>query len=62
MCTSAPGWTKSVRKAGSILISQINRAQIGDGVAILGTLVPLILAVMMERPEQDYGDVLYPVV
>ena len=47
---------------GATWNSQINRAQIEDGVAILGTLVPLILAVMMERPEQDYGDVLYPVV
>ena len=38
---------------GATWNSQINRAQIEDGVAILGTLVPLILAVMMERPEQD---------
>ncbi|RYG99302.1 MAG: hypothetical protein EON58_04445 [Alphaproteobacteria bacterium] len=47
---------------GATWNSQINRAQIADGAAILGTLVPLVIAIMMEHPEQDYGDVLYPVV
>jgi hypothetical protein len=47
---------------GATWSSQINRAQIADGVAILGALIPLILDIMMEYPEQDYGDVLYPVV
>ena len=46
---------------GATWNSQINRAQVADGIAILGTLVPLVLAIMMEHP-QDYGDVLYPVV
>jgi len=47
---------------GATWNSQVNRAQVADGAAILGTLVPLILAVMMEHPDQDYGDALYPVV
>ncbi|HRN61920.1 MAG TPA: HEPN domain-containing protein [Luteimonas sp.] len=47
---------------GATWNSQLNRAQIADGVAILGTLVPLVLAIMMEHPGQGYGDVLYPVV
>jgi hypothetical protein len=47
---------------GATWNSQTNRAQIADGAAILGALVPLILAIMMEHPNQDYGDVLYPVV
>lgn len=47
---------------GATWNSQINRAQIADGTAILGALVPLILTIMMEHPDQDYGDVLYPVV
>ena len=47
---------------GATWNSQVNRAQVTDAVAILGTLVPLMLAVMMEHPEQDYGDALYPVV
>ena len=41
---------------------RVNRLQIADGVAILGTLVPLILAIMIEHPDQEYGPVLYPVV
>lgn len=47
---------------GATWNSQINRAQIADGTAILGTLVPLVLTIMMEHPKQNYGDVLYPVV
>lgn len=47
---------------GATCGSETNRAQVEDGTAILGTLVPLMLAIMMEHPEQEYGDVLYPVV
>ena len=47
---------------GATWKSQVNRAQLTDAVAILGTLVPLIISVMMDHPEQDYGDALYPVV
>lgn len=47
---------------GATWDSQLNRSQIGDGVAILGTLVPLVLSVMVEQSDQDYGDVSYPVV
>ena len=47
---------------GATWNSQVNRAQVADGSAILGTLVPLMLAIMMEHPDQDYGDALYPVV
>ena len=47
---------------GATWNSQVNRQQLRDGVAILGTLVPLILAVMLEHPHHDFGEVLYPVV
>lgn len=47
---------------GATWNSQVNRAQIADGVAILGALLPLGILIMMENPEQDFGDVLYPVV
>ncbi len=47
---------------GATWNSQVNRDQVRDGVAILGTLVPLVLEIMMAHPEQEYGDVLYPVV
>lgn len=47
---------------GATWNSGANRAQLRDGAAILGSLVPLLIELMMEHPEQDYGDVLYPVV
>ena len=47
---------------GATWNSQVNRAQLTDAVAILGTLVPLIISVMMDHPAQDYGHALYPVV
>ena len=47
---------------GATWNSQINRSQIADGAAILGTLVPLVIAIMMEHPGHDYGYALYPVV
>lgn len=40
----------------------INRAQVKDGVRILSALIPAILESMFEQPEQDFGDVLYPVI
>lgn len=47
---------------GATWNSQVNRAQVADALNILGTLVPLVLEIMMEHPQQDYGEVLYPVV
>ena len=47
---------------GATWNSQINRDQLTDAVAILGVLVPLILSLMMDHPEQDFGDALYPVI
>ena len=46
---------------GATWNSQVNRQQLRDGVAILGALLPLILAVMLEHPHHDFGEVLYPV-
>jgi len=33
-----------------------------DAVAILGTLLPLMVSVMLDHPDHDFGEVLYPVV
>ena len=38
-----------------------NRAQVKDGAAILGTLLPILTELMM-RGEEDFGEVAYPVV
>lgn len=47
---------------GATWSSQVNRAQVSDGARILGTLVPLIIGLMIEHPELDFGEILYPVV
>ena len=38
----------------------MNRAQLRDGVAILGTLVPVILALMVEMKDVDLGQEIFP--
>lgn len=47
---------------GATWNSGVNREQLRDGVNILGSLVPRILSVMLNHPDHDHGDVLYPVV
>lgn len=47
---------------GATWNSRLNRQQVRDGVAILGTLVPLVLSVMLDHPQHDFGEVLYPAV
>jgi hypothetical protein len=45
---------------GATFKSRVNRKQLRDGVRILESLVPLILQVMMNHPEEDWGLVMYP--
>lgn len=42
--------------------SQVNRAQVKDGALILMSVIPVILEVMLDHPEGEFGDILYPVV
>jgi len=46
---------------GATWNSSINRAQVKDGVRILTAIVPAIVGLMLEYPELELGDVLYPV-
>lgn len=46
---------------GTTWASSVNRAQLRDGVAILATLVPVILALMMEMKDVDLGQEIFPV-
>lgn len=46
---------------GTTWASSVNRAQLRDGVAILGTLVPVILALMVEMKDFDLGQEAFPV-
>lgn len=47
---------------GATWNSAVNRPQVRDGVAILGTLLPLLLELMIAHPDQDHGEILYPLV
>ena len=47
---------------GATWNSSVNREQLKDAVAILGTLLPLMVSVMLDHPDHDFGEVLYPVV
>ncbi|MDN5923526.1 MAG: hypothetical protein L0H70_00845 [Xanthomonadales bacterium] len=47
---------------GATWNSRVNRAQVKDGANILMSVVPVMLQLMLQHPEVDFGDVLYPVV
>lgn len=47
---------------GATWNGKVNRAQVKDGVRILGAIIPAILGLMLDHPGLEFGDVLYPVV
>jgi hypothetical protein len=47
---------------GATWNSSVNRAQVRDGVAILGFLLPVFIDLMMDYPQADWGRPFYPVV
>jgi hypothetical protein len=42
--------------------SMVNRQQVKDGVALLGSLLPLVIDLMLDAPNQDFGPIAYPVI
>ncbi|WP_027443695.1 HEPN domain-containing protein [Erythrobacter cryptus] len=47
---------------GATWNSKANRAQVRDGAAILGHLLPLFIDLMMDNPGEDWAMPLYPVI
>ncbi len=47
---------------GTTWNSKVNRSQVKDGAAILGTLLPVMIDIMLDNPEEDWGTPFYPVV
>jgi hypothetical protein len=47
---------------GATWNGSVNRDQIRDGVNLLGKLVPIVIATMLDHPEAPWGDPCYPVV
>ena len=47
---------------GATWNSAANRAQVRDGAALLGCLLPLFIDLMMDNPHEDWAMPLYPVI
>jgi hypothetical protein len=47
---------------GATWSSSVNRAQVRDGAAVLGWLMPVFIDLMMDHPDEDWGRPFYPVV
>ena len=47
---------------GATWNSQVNRAQLQDCVNLLGKLVPVVIELMLNNPDEMWGDACYPVV
>ena len=45
---------------GATWNSQINRSQVKDGASILLELMPIIIDLMIENPDERFGSILYP--
>ena len=47
---------------GATYKSSINRTQVRDSANLLGRLIPLIIDIMLDNPEEAWGEIYYPVV
>jgi len=47
---------------GATWNSTVNRAQLKDGTAIMMAITPIIIDLMLDHPERDFGEIMYPVV
>jgi len=47
---------------GATWNSKVNRQQVRDGANLMGSLVPIVIGVMLEHPEAEFGEVAFPVV
>ena len=52
----------SIMHGGSTYNSKLNRAQLKDASNIMQLLVPIIIDIMLENSEHDWGEIAYPVV
>jgi hypothetical protein len=50
-----------VLQGGATYQSRVNREQVGDGVALLSSIMPIIISIMLDAGAEDWGDIAYPV-
>ncbi|MEH6448927.1 MAG: hypothetical protein V7765_09670 [Oleispira sp.] len=51
-----------VLQGGATYQSQVNREQVGDGIALLSSIMPIIISIMLNSSEEDWGEIAYPVI
>lgn len=47
---------------GATWNSKVNREQLKDGTAIMMAITPIIIELMLEHPELNFGEIMYPVI
>ena len=47
---------------GATYQSQLNREQVNDGVQLLIALMPIVIEIMLNTPDEDWGHIYYPAV
>jgi hypothetical protein len=47
---------------GATFESKVNRSQVKDGAAILASLVPIVVDIIMANPDEDWGRLMFPVI
>ena len=51
-----------IMHGGATFRSSVNRSQVQDGCHLLGHLLPIIISIMLQADNEDWGDIYYPVV
>jgi len=51
-----------VLQGGATYQSSVNREQVQDGVKLLSSLMPIIIRIMLNANDEDWGELAYPVV
>ena len=47
---------------GATFQSKVNRAQVRDGCNMLAMLMPILIDIMLDAKDEDWGEIYYPVV
>lgn len=51
-----------VLQGGATYQSRVNREQVSDGVNLLASIMPIIIGIMLDGADQDWGEIAYPVI